>query len=290
MGSFKPTPEQRESLIERCDGLFIFASIACRLLEDACSENQPLGEILQEFTSLDALYHQALLRADRSPKYTRNALRTIMGIIIVAQEPLSISAIIELFPKSVPSTDVPKLIGRLGSILASGGLDEPVYILHATLTEFLLRHTWVTKGNEMAKNEYALSRPQCNRLMAQSCLSILLKGLRSNNCAVSPDLLKSRAAEDPMQDPIRRSTTSAFRYAISTWTSHTIPTLHNQEVRDIVRVFFQQKLLNWIEVGAISKCLSDYMLNIRHLQLGMKEMLKLLSVSVVGLHFPRFSG
>jgi NACHT domain len=174
---FTSSPEQRLLLVDRCDGLFIFAFLACNLLEDACSDDRPLEDILHEFTSLDALYHRTLSRADRSPKFTREPLRMILGIIIVAQEPLSISAIKDLLVPSVGSMDVAALVGRLGTILASGGIEEPLYILHATFTEFLLRQNWVTTSGRKAINEYAVSRAQSNRLMARGCFSILLKDL-----------------------------------------------------------------------------------------------------------------
>lgn len=49
---------QREKLLDRCNGLFIFASLACDLLERGCADDQLLlQDMLDEFTSLDALYH-----------------------------------------------------------------------------------------------------------------------------------------------------------------------------------------------------------------------------------------
>ena len=181
-GIFVSDPTSRGKLIDRCDGLFIFAFLACKLLEDACGDNTPLQEILHEFTSLDVLYHQTLSRADTAPQYTRPALKNILGIIAVAQEPLPITAIAALLPASDKSSidnlkQVQTLVGKLGSILASGGIDEPVYILHATFREFLLRQTWVTTTHNRVRNEYAISHAQSNRAMARSCLSILLKEL-----------------------------------------------------------------------------------------------------------------
>lgn len=174
---FTSSPEQRVLLIDRCDGLFIFAFLACNLLEDACSDDRPLADILHEFTSLDALYHRTLSRADRSPKFTREPLRMILGVIVIAQEPLSISAIKDLLAPSVGSVDVAALVGRLGTILGSGGIDDPLYILHATFTEFLLRQNWITTGGRKAINEYAVSRVQINRIMARNCCSILMNNL-----------------------------------------------------------------------------------------------------------------
>jgi NACHT domain len=189
---FTSAPEQRQILTDRCDGLFIFAFLACKLLEDACGDSQPLEDILHEFTSLDVLFYRTLSRADVTPKYTRELLKNILGTIVVAQEPLSVSAITDLLPTPAKQTarakptDVANMVGRLGSILGSGGIDEPVYILHATFTDFLLRQTWVTTSGERARNDYAINKAQCNRVMARGCLSILLNELQG----VFPELIE----------------------------------------------------------------------------------------------------
>jgi hypothetical protein len=191
---FDSAPEQRQLLIDRCDGLFIFAFLACKLLEDACGESRPLEDILHEFTSLDVLFYRTLSRADVTPKYTRELLKNILGTIVAAQAPLSLSAITDLLPTPpkpatrAKLTDVANMVGRLGSILGSGGIDEPVYILHATFTEFLLRQTWVTTSGDRARNDYAISRPQCNRVMARSCLSVLLNELQGQTPASTEEI------------------------------------------------------------------------------------------------------
>lgn len=51
------TPEERIELVERCDGLFMFAFLACELLQEAYKMHESLRDTLTEFTSLDTLYH-----------------------------------------------------------------------------------------------------------------------------------------------------------------------------------------------------------------------------------------
>ena len=175
---FTSSPDQRRRLIDRCDGLFIFAFLACKLLEDTGGEEKPLEDLLREFTSLDVLYHRTLSRADTVKQYTREVLKSILGVIVVAKQPLSISAIADLLQPPVKATTVETTIEKLGSILGSGGVDEPVYILHATFTEFLLRQSWVTTTGEKTVNEYAISKAISNRNMAIGCLSIMLRELK----------------------------------------------------------------------------------------------------------------
>jgi hypothetical protein len=176
---FEFSPEQRDQLVRRCAGWFIFASIACDLLDDAYLKDQSLDDILFKFTSLDALYHTAISAALRSStssetrRATQEELKKVLGTILVAREPLSISSIAEL--AQIPLGSVRKFIGRLGSILASNGVHDPVYILHNTFTEFLVRQTWVPSPERKLPNEYAIGRLRTNRLLAKACLVVLSK-------------------------------------------------------------------------------------------------------------------
>lgn len=150
MRAFDFTPVERT---QRCNGLFIFAFLACELLKESYTKPQPFRDILNEFTPLDALYHRVLTRADGNPKYTRDVLRMILGVIVVAQVPLSIAAISSLLPETTDPVDVGGIVSNLGSIISSGGFDEPVYILHATFMEFPLRQRWVTSNSNTARKD-----------------------------------------------------------------------------------------------------------------------------------------
>ncbi|KIM22150.1 hypothetical protein M408DRAFT_28960 [Serendipita vermifera MAFF 305830] len=224
--------------------------------QDAGGETKPLQDILHEFTSLDVLYHQTLARADTAPKYTREPLKNILGIVAVAQEPLPITALAALLPASdKPAADslkqVQTLVGKLGSILGSGGVDEPVYILHATFKEFLLRQTWITTTGYKVANEYAVSQALSNRSLARGCLSLLLKELKEN------------ANEQP---------SAALRYASLVWVSHLILDLHIQDLRASMRKFFEEKLLNWIELSSNNDKLPECLLSIGQLRSSLERM------------------
>jgi len=112
---------QRRLLIDRCDGLFIFAFAACQLLEDSNGGEKPLKDIFHEFTDLDGLYYKTLANADTRPQCTREALKSILSVVVAAHEPLSVAVIAALLPTRVKATDVQVVVSKLGSILGSGG-------------------------------------------------------------------------------------------------------------------------------------------------------------------------
>jgi hypothetical protein len=178
-GVFESEPENRRLLIDRCDGLFIFAFLACQLLEESYGGDKPLEDILREFTQLDVLYNQTLYNAEKPAKYNRELLKSTLAVVVAAIEPLSITAIAALLPTPTRAASVHTLIGKLGSILGSSGVDEPVYILHATFREFLLRQSWVTTTQVTVANVYAISKSISNRNMARSCLNVLINEIKS---------------------------------------------------------------------------------------------------------------
>jgi hypothetical protein len=98
---------------------------------------------------------------------------------VVALEPLSITTIATLLPTPVKATHVQALVGKLGSILGSGGVDDPVYVLHATFGEFLLRQSWATTKEIAVTNVHAISKSISNRNMARACLTVLINELKS---------------------------------------------------------------------------------------------------------------
>jgi hypothetical protein len=75
-----------------------------------------------------------------------------------------------------------------------------------------------------------------------------------------------------------------LRYAAMAWISHVIPELHIQDICDLMRKFFKEKLLNWIEFGAVYKVLPQYMLSLGQLQGSVEKVALLSSPNIVSLH------
>jgi len=73
----------------------------------------------------------------------------------------------------------------------------------------------------------------------------------------------------------------ALRYAAMAWISHVIPELHIQDICDMMRRVFQERLLNWIEFGAVYKVLPQYMLSLGRLQTAVEAVLSLSNIKLV---------
>ncbi|KIM29868.1 hypothetical protein M408DRAFT_108366 [Serendipita vermifera MAFF 305830] len=256
------TTEQREKLIHRCNGLFIFASLACDLLRDQCADDQPLllKDILEKFTSLDALYHQTLSRVGNISEYMRERLMGILCIVLVAREPLSIATIAKLLSMSVDAVNT--VVKKLGSILGSSSVDQPVYILHATLGEFLIRKNWVERGPDMIigleeakirSNRYYISKEEGERIMLRGTFAnVMAKELVFNICRLETSSLLNEAVTD-MNSRVNRWISSALRYSCIHWASHLESTPYDNEILGDLQNFMKNQFLSWLEVLSATK-------------------------------------
>jgi NACHT domain len=255
------TETQRDQLVQRCGGLFIFASVACNELEKECAEDQPLQlqDMLQKYTSLDALYHRALSQAEKSAKYARGRLKDILHVILFAQEAPSITTIAALLSMSTTSVDM--FVKRLGSIIVSGADHQPVYIIHATLAEFLLRQNWMeTKGDVEGdmeetdrENRYYITRDEGHRTVLKGCLSnVMAKQLKFNICLLETSSVWNEKVKD-MDDRINRWITPALRYSCLHWATHLSSTSFDDEIFTSLRHFMNHQFLFWLEVLSVIK-------------------------------------
>ena len=254
---------QRKQLVERCNGLFMFASLACDLLQSECAGDQSvrLHDMLEEFTSLDALYHRTLSRVVNNSEYIQARLMDTLRVIMVAREPLSIGAIAAFL--SVDINTVNTIVKKLGSILGSGTVDEAVYILHATLKEFFLRESWIerkmdpTTGEEDAKemqNRYYINKEEAERAMLKGCLSnVMAHGLVFNICSLETSFLMNSEVIN-MDDRIRHCITNALHYSCLNWTSHLELIAGDAEVMGWLEGFMDNRFLSWLEVLSVTKC------------------------------------
>ena len=254
--------EQRRQLVGQCDGLFIFASLACDLLQSECAEDQSrrLRDMIEEFTSLDTLYHRTLSQAVKLSRYAQTHLMDILRVIVAAREPLSISAIAALLPMKVDTVNT--IVKKLGSILGSGDVDQSVYIFHATLKEFLLRKSWTERtdrlnGSEDMKeipNQYYIDKEEGERAMLKGCLSnVMADGLIFNICSLETSFLMNEDVID-MDDRICRCITDALQYSCLNWTSHLESISSDPEIMGWLEEFMNNQFLSWLEVLSVTKC------------------------------------
>lgn len=287
------TNKQRNELVKRCDGLFIFASLACKLLDDACVGGEPLQGILSEFTSLDSLYHRTLSQASKVHELTRKGIMAILSVILVAQTPLSIAEITDLL--SFKLKQVESLVSKLGSVLNIDSKTKRVYMIHATMAEFLVRRDWDQKEEDSEghivteatqKNQYFIDISKSNGTMAESCFRIMSRELKDDLCG--PPILFSPSIDqtnlNSMREGLEQETSAGLRYAASSWIAHVIINLECQDALYATRKFFKTNLLNWIEVEGVYQHLPTSLIALHQLHSAMESLLKLQTTTLVCLN------
>jgi hypothetical protein len=132
-------PEDKiDKLVTRSRGLFIWASTVCRLVEDFQGNmEQYVSELLVHGPDeMDLVYQKALDQAlpPVSQVVNRKAYMDVLGVVVVALEPLSPKTIDRMLNISNSFT----IVQHLKSVLDCHHTNEPVRFLHPTFREFLI--------------------------------------------------------------------------------------------------------------------------------------------------------
>ncbi|PVG01650.1 hypothetical protein CPB86DRAFT_752981, partial [Serendipita vermifera] len=259
--SMKNSPLQTDhvqKLIERANGLFIWASTACKIVGSLALEPEEIMDELMgpNFAEMDALYSIAL-KSTLSPLEIKAAL-LVLGVILVANEPLSPASIDLLLRRS--TSDL--LIRKLSSVLRYQSYDDPVRFLHPTFREYLLRRR--------QDDQFYLDEPEAHLRLASDCLSLMQRRLEYNICQFGDEMDKYKdefqnLANDPdVKAVIDANIPHALRYACRFWAFHFASRPSSTEksrphtgiVPSVVQ-FFESKFLDWLSVLSIINRLYD---------------------------------
>jgi hypothetical protein len=228
-----------DALAEHAAGLFEWASTACRFI-DGYDPQERLDVLLRGTVhgnaeiALNTLYQTALESVGgwADDEFCAD-FRIIMGVILVAKNPLSHSAIDKLLSLKRPSRH---FISRLGCVL-SWSDTAPIRILHPSFADFLSDH--LRCGSPI----WHIRIPFHNRSFSVRCLNYMNTALKRNIC----DLTLSPS-------PVNKVLHEATAYACTSWIDHTIDIIEEEEsTADVLEDFLFHHLLHWIECMSILK-------------------------------------
>lgn len=237
-------------LTQSAEKLFQWAYTACLFIEErgvdpvkeletlkrATSENKAL----EHLSNLDKLYSGILaetLKLERPG--VRERFVTVIGWILAAREPLSMSSLRELgrLSGAEPNVDaVGLIIPHLGSLL-SGVHDEDhaVVPLHTSFRDFLQRHYCQD-----------LLRPHSE--LAMGTLRTMMDRLCFNICHLESSHVPN-AAVGNLQERIKARIGDPLSYACRFWGDHLSKASYNAGlVRKVESVLMCDRILYWLEV------------------------------------------
>ena len=230
-------------LTERASGLFIWASTALEFIDGynpkACLDTILMGEAASAAQpALDALYETAL----KSEGIWDNKdfvadFRAILGLVLVAETPLSSSAIDRLLGKRT-SCPADHTVSKLGCVLQQ---TPTVRVLHSSFADFLLTRS------RCGRDIWWFDQAPHHHSLAIQCLHRLNEVLTYNMChlTLSKDLpYVGLSANEGLSEDISYS--SIF------WIKH-ICTIKDsaKSIIELLKSFLYRHLLHWFETMSI---------------------------------------
>ncbi|CCA76263.1 hypothetical protein PIIN_10258 [Serendipita indica DSM 11827] len=244
---------KRLRLVEKANGLFIWASTACRMLNSETTLDLPESIYdrlisVDQTGEIDDVYKLVFERVD--PR-SYPAMSNILALLLAAFEPLSIDDVDNIFKNLGLKWSSRALVENLGSVLSVDPSTSLIQFRHPTLVEYLRRCSLASAPDK--PNTLHLDVTKAHGQAASWCLKRLMSrtdGLKFNICQLESSFYLNR--EVPKLDARVSSFISRqLRYASSHWLFHAAETdddwrpMIKKEVQQIIQV---PHVLYWMEV------------------------------------------
>jgi hypothetical protein len=268
-----PSSGDLDMLGHLADVLFVFAATVVRFVDTPRQNPRSRLDILLarregQFASpyhfLDQLYLQVLGASVRAEQYEdeellSQTLRTVVGSIIAARHPLSVS--VHAIILGIDPDDVRLSVDSLSALLLSTK-DEPVRVFHPSFPDFLVS---VRRCDDQ---RFSISMEEHHFRLARGCLALLNQHLRYNMANLtSPDLANSdiedldrrlwRGICDQNND-MGPSLAQALCYAARYWTVHvsSSSSVDSEKLLDDLSHLCNNHLLHWLELLSLIRSLT----------------------------------
>ena len=179
-----PNKRWRQMLVDSSEGLFQWASTACRAIKDP-EGMFPETERLSSFVKpsargLDALYSEALRQVFHGRDDDAvSRCKSVMGWILATKEPLSISAHSQLRGDKLAELILPKLRSFFSGVDQQ---DIPIRPLHASFFEFLTHQNRSTETYYVDPSQQDLGLTLSSFRVMKSGLRFNIAGLETSHC------------------------------------------------------------------------------------------------------------
>jgi hypothetical protein len=282
-----PTDSQVRTLVERANGLFIYARTALEYI--SAPDGQPERRIMalisakpgsssHQYGLLDELYTHILRDAHTLNTSGTSPLRaTLSALVLVLQElPAEVIASVA----GVGEDHCRAHLRRLSAVLNyQHGSTEAVRMMHASFADFMLDPQ---RCSEMPS--YVVDSASDHLFLTERCLAIMINELRFDICHIrDPSLLNSEVSD--MHARVSKHISAALRYAsrygFVHWLEHVRAAGPQSHVPSGLNEFCNKHLLPWIESLSLTETLNDVLRVMPELLAAMKVDLTL-SVQAYG--------
>jgi hypothetical protein len=236
-------------LVGKSDGLFQWASTACRAIKDGEGGVLPT-EILTRFynltSGLDELYTEVLRQSfEPNNAMVMFRFRSVMGRILATKEPLSISAHSAMCCESDDAALMKAVTQCMGSLLSGVQQpDIPVRALHASFFDFL--------ADESRSKSYYVDASQQNLNLTFSAFRVMKRELRFNICGLETSHMRNTDVSD-LTTRVTNTILPHLSYGCRFWADHLNATAYDTKILEELRDFLHHHLLYWLEVLSLTK-------------------------------------
>jgi hypothetical protein len=253
-----PPPTAITELTRRANGLFVYAVTLAEYIKSS-SDFYTLTALLEEVLStssidaqyhyrdLDALYLKVLDKAAAggggNPNRLRERVRDAAASVVLAQEPLSWSALSNL-------TEVPLTALRLLSSVILESSDGTIRPFHASFEDFIVDE------HRCSERAYLVDAAHHHARLACRCLALMNNALRYDICDLSEPGTPNDKLPD-LESVLQGVVPAELRYACIHWAAHLSEARSPDfRLREELTKFCEKHLLHWFEVMSLISRLS----------------------------------
>ena len=245
-------------LVSRCEGLFQWASVACKFIKGVGmpgSAPRERYDLLVQGTTreawrLDDLYRAVLSHFFRPrDSFVMARFKLVMALVLTTFEPLSVESlngILHAVKEGNPGFKANVILDYMGSLLSGATGTDTVRPLHTSFREFLL--------DRDRSVDYYIDTSHTHSELTLASLYILKEDLTFNIC----HLESSHAANKDipgLADRIKECIPVHLSYSCRFWTNHlqaiAASSAFDSQLLEDVEVVLTDKLLFWLEAMSL---------------------------------------
>lgn len=256
-----PTPAQLSLLVQKAAGLFVYAATIIRFISkegrnpvkqlEVLLSTGPTSISSSRFHDLDILYTQVLANAiGNEPDDVENAalVRTIVGTLVLLQDPLSVSALARLLSKDLVETR--EMVERITAVLTYNEVD-PIRLFHPSFPDYFL------DPHRCADARFQVVAGDHHGMLAHRCLVLMNEGLRQDMCGIGDVSVANQDVPD-LADRLVRKVDEELQYACKHWLHHLSQASRaTPEILDALRLFGKTHIFHWIELLSLLQALGS---------------------------------
>jgi hypothetical protein len=284
-----PSISTIQQLVDMASPLFIFAATVCRILLDGVlgDPKDQLERVIQysdrEGTKLDATYRpvldQLLLDPNdpckQRPEFQKAEIledfRTIVGSIIILNEPLSVPSLSNLL--GVKNSKITSKLKWLQAVIrVPEDRKKPVRIFHLSFRDYLLQDSSAegSPHNNSRDPGFWVDKKQAHQRLADNCIQLMSTSLKEDIFGVN---IPGTFATDIPSSQVEQFLLPEVQYACLHWVEHLQKSGTQLQDNDNIDQFLQKHFLHWLEALSWMQKISE----------GILEIISLESIALVSL-------